>query len=622
MPASRPKTSTPRVSSFSGSASVPVRWWWTTAARNARWRGEPANVWLARTRPRAAETSAGEGAATGAAGSAGADIRADSTIVGADGAAVARASLNVAVCYGNVTPRHWCPCSVRPPNASRSACSPGAEDMATTGWRGQRDGRARVGRWRRVGALALVTALAGGVFSATGTAGPQVVQPSVASTTTSSGSGGGATGPVVFGPEDFVRTTALPLDVTRTFRVTSADGPFTLCVDNGGARDQFPFVSRGEVELNDRYELQGPDFAARPPFIGRAVRVRPGLNTIEVEIESARGTGFTVSVVRGTGDACPGMGGSANRAPSITTSAITSAVVGQAYTYDVNATDADNDPLTYALTTSPSGMTIVPGTGVIAWTPSAAGTFPVVVSVSDGRGGVATQSFSIVVPQPNRAPTFTSSPVLTGAVNQAYAYDADATDADNDPLTYALTTSPGGMTIVAGTGVIAWGAERGGHVPGGGERERRPWRQRHAELLDRRAAAESRADVHVEPGADRRGEQDYAYDADATDADNDPLTYALTTAPGGMTIVPGTGVIAWTPSAAGTFPVVVSVSDGRGGSATQSFSIVVPQPNRAPTFTSSPVTTGTMNRAYAYDADATDADNDPLTYALTTRPAG
>ncbi|MFN7976699.1 MAG: Ig domain-containing protein [Vicinamibacterales bacterium] len=48
-------------------------------------------------------------------------------------------------------------------------------------------------------------------------------------------------------------------------------------------------------------------------------------------------------------------------------------------------------------------------------------------------------------------------------------------------------------------------------------------------------------------------------------------------APGGMTIVAGTGVIAWTPSTAGTFPVVVSVSDGRGGSATQGFSIVVPQ---------------------------------------------
>lgn len=52
-----------------------------------------------------------------------------------------------------------------------------------------------------------------------------------------------------------------------------------------------------------------------------------------------------MSVVRGNGDACPGAGGGANRPPSITTSAVTSAAVGQTYTYDVNATDADNDPL-------------------------------------------------------------------------------------------------------------------------------------------------------------------------------------------------------------------------------------------------------------------------------------
>ena len=67
------------------------------------------------------------------------------------------------------------------------------------------------------------------------------------------------------------------------------------------------------------------------------------------------------------------------------------------YSYDVNATDADGDTLTYSLTQNPSGMTINGTSGVISWTPSSAGSFDVTVSVSDGNGGTDTQSYSIAV---------------------------------------------------------------------------------------------------------------------------------------------------------------------------------------------------------------------------------
>src|SRR5262249_21145636 len=42
---------------------------------------------------------------------------------------------------------------------------------------------------------------------------------------------------------------------------------------------------------------------------------------------------------------------------------------GPPYTYQVVAHDADNDPLTYSLTTAPAGMTIDPSVGLIGWTP-------------------------------------------------------------------------------------------------------------------------------------------------------------------------------------------------------------------------------------------------------------
>jgi hypothetical protein len=69
----------------------------------------------------------------------------------------------------------------------------------------------------------------------------------------------------------------------------------------------------------------------------------------------------------------------------------------------------------------------------------------------------------------------------------------------------------------------------------------------------------------------------YSYDVEAEDINGDTLTYALTTAPSGMTINSSTGLISWTPAAPqeGLNPVTVSVTDGNGGEDTQSFSVNV-----------------------------------------------
>jgi hypothetical protein len=40
---------------------------------------------------------------------------------------------------------------------------------------------------------------------------------------------------------------------------------------------------------------------------------------------------------------------------------------GRVWTYQVNATDADGDPLTYSLKSAPQGMTVGSGTGLIKW---------------------------------------------------------------------------------------------------------------------------------------------------------------------------------------------------------------------------------------------------------------
>ena len=105
-------------------------------------------------------------------------------------------------------------------------------------------------------------------------------------------------------------------------------------------------------------------------------------------------------------------------------------------------------------------MEIDQATGVITFTPAAGdvGTRSVVVQVSDGRGGLAQQSYVLTVANnvPNRPPVFTSSPVVDANVNTLYQYQPETLDADDDPLVFSLTTAPSGMAIDSTTGIVTW----------------------------------------------------------------------------------------------------------------------------------------------------------------------
>jgi YD repeat-containing protein len=141
-----------------------------------------------------------------------------------------------------------------------------------------------------------------------------------------------------------------------------------------------------------------------------------------------------------------------NQPPQITSTAILTAQVGQAYSYDVNATDPDaGDTLTFSLTTFPAGMTIDTNTGMITWTPGAnqAGSQNVTVRVQDANGGFATQSFTIQVTvfNPNNmAPraqansyTIRADQTLTVPVSGVLGNDSDP---ENDPITARKLTDP------------------------------------------------------------------------------------------------------------------------------------------------------------------------------------
>ncbi|MFA6098653.1 MAG: Ig-like domain-containing protein [Patescibacteria group bacterium] len=91
--------------------------------------------------------------------------------------------------------------------------------------------------------------------------------------------------------------------------------------------------------------------------------------------------------------------------------------------------------------------------------------------------------------------------------------------------------------------------------------------------------------INSTPGTEVTTDHQYQYTADTTDTDNETLTYALTTAPQGMTIAGN--VISWQPFKAGVYNVVLEVTDQNNGYDTQAWQIQV-KPGAVATITVDP----------------------------------
>ena len=89
------------------------------------------------------------------------------------------------------------------------------------------------------------------------------------------------------------------------------------------------------------------------------------------------------------------------------------------YQYQLQATDANGNPLSYILVSGPPGMRLDAKTGLLSWSPTTAqvGKHVVVVQVLDGQGGVVTQSFTLNITD---VPLVVVNPTLTYGGTQIY----------------------------------------------------------------------------------------------------------------------------------------------------------------------------------------------------------
>ncbi len=187
-------------------------------------------------------------------------------------------------------------------------------------------------------------------------------------------------------------------------------------------------------------------------------------------------------------------------------------------------------------------------------------------------------------PVPNNAPVITSTPITQINEDAAYSYQVTATDADpEDVLSYSLTQNPSWLSIDSSTGLITGTAPDVDSdtdytiivmVSDGTDTDT----QTYTLTVNNIVPGNNAPSITSSPVTEVYEEQSYSYNVDANDPDSDTLTYSLTQNPTWLSIDSSTGAITGTaPSVSQDidYSITIQVSDGNGGSDTQTYILTV-----------------------------------------------
>ncbi len=274
-----------------------------------------------------------------------------------------------------------------------------------------------------------------------------------------------------------------------------------------------------------------------------------------------------------------------NHPPAISSVAAEATLVdpGGSVYLQCRANDADGDPLTYRWQVS-AGACAPTNAWRVVWTaPNKRGPVPIIVYVTDGRGGTTIGYLSVYVTGTNQPPAVSSvaaESVLVDPGASTYL-QCRASDADGDALTYSWYSSAG-TYAATNQWRVNWTAPAvGGPV--------RIW----VYVTDGRGGTTiGAAAVHVTEqnnppaisamtpanGSDFGPGSVVPCTVTAADADGDPLTYRWTATGGSFS---GSGAdVDWTaPPQSGTYTITCDVTDGRGGVAVESRTVTVSDMN-------------------------------------------
>ena len=298
--------------------------------------------------------------------------------------------------------------------------------------------------------------------------------------------------------------------------------------------------------------------------------------------------------------------------------------------------DLPAQSITYALVSGPNGLTLGLD-GRLSWTPTEAqgpGSYTAVVRLSDETGLSTERSYPISVTEANRVPVLGTVPSQVAGEGSLMVVQLSATDADlpANSLTYALVQGPTGMRVDSATGRLEWapsetqGPSTNTVVVSVTDDATRPL---SSQTSFRVTVSEVNRPPELAPIDDQPVTEGQRLVVNLAGTDPDVpvnvLRYRLVSPPAGMLVDAITGRITWTPTTdqgPADYTVTAEVYDDADPSLSgrRSFQVIVMDSNRAPIATAQNLT-GTEEVSMPIRLAATDADGDPLTYSIVTRPS-
>lgn len=323
-----------------------------------------------------------------------------------------------------------------------------------------------------------------------------------------------------------------------------------------------------------------------------------------------------------------------NRTPTASAGVDVSAFENDGATLFGSGSDPDGDSLSY-LWTIPAGFTATgQGTNTLHVTSMPDVTqdtpYTFTLTVTDSHGKSISDSAVLTVKFFNQQPTYT---VTHPTVNEgdAFSITISATDPDGDALSYQWDQVPTGFVVSGATNTATLNLSATPDITNTAQHRFYFTVTDEHGASNRGSSAVTLVFVNQAPSVSITGPasadegSSFSLTANGTDADNETLEYAWTI-PAGFSY---TGEATSTLNITGTpdvsvdtdYSFTVTVTDTQDETATQSKTVQLAFVNQVPEVTITAPASADEGTAFSLTANATDGDNDNLTYEWTV-PAG
>jgi hypothetical protein len=290
----------------------------------------------------------------------------------------------------------------------------------------------------------------------------------------------------------------------------------------------------------------------------------------------------------------------AGQAPAFTSAASATSTVGSAFSFNVATTGGYPVPVLTESGTLPPGITLTDnkdGTGTLAGTPTAAGTYTFTLTASNLYSTGVNQTFTLIVQQ---APAITSANSATFTIGANGTFTVNTTGSPTAKISEAGTL-PGGITLADngdGTATLS-GTPDATDTTGA-----YPITITATNGVSPDATQSFTLTVNAAPLAPTINSANSTTftvgtqgSFSVTSTGNPVATFASSgTLPSGVTLVSngdGTATLAGTPASGsqGTYPITITATNGVSPDASQAFTLTVVPANAAPVITSANGTT-------------------------------